>query len=100
MKRFIQILLISLSTLILVANNIVFQYIEKSSIVAFDDQDGEEGKTEKNNTEEKAKEYLSSIFINSIQCSVINATISFLITNNDQLPSISLDVELLPPNVG
>jgi hypothetical protein len=100
MKRFIQILLISLSTLILVANNIVFQYIEKSSIVAFDDQDGEEGKTEKNNTEEKAKEYLNSIFINSILYPATNYTTSFLITNNDQLPSIFLDVELLPPTLG
>jgi hypothetical protein len=100
MKHFLQILLISLATLILVANNVVFQYVEKYSIVAFEDQDGEEGKTDKNNSEEKAKEYFSSIYTNSIQYSVTNISTIFLITNNDQLPSIWLDVELLPPNVG
>jgi hypothetical protein len=100
MKRFIQILLISLSTCILVANNTVFQYIEKSSIAAFEDQDGEEGKTEKNSSEEKAKEYFNSLFFNSPPYSGINTNASFLIIDNHQLPSISLDVELLPPNIG
>jgi hypothetical protein len=99
MRHFIQILLISLSTLILVANNTLFQYVEKSSILAFEDQDGEEGKTEKNNSEEKAKEYFSSVFFNTLPYSAINASTSFLIPNNNQLPSISLEVELLPPNL-
>ncbi len=98
MRNFIQILLISLATFILVANNVVLQYVEKYSIVAFEDQDGEEGKTDKNNSEEKAKEYFSSIFTNSFNYSVSVITTSFLIINNHQLPSISIDVELLPPN--
>jgi hypothetical protein len=98
MKRFIQILLISLSTLILVANNVVLQYVEKYSIVTFEDQDGEEGKTDKNNSEEKAKEYFNSIFTTTIQNSPVNLSANYLTTNNNQLPSISIDVELLPPN--
>ncbi len=98
MKRFIQILLISLSTLILVANNVVLQYVEKYSIVTFDDQDGEEGKTDKNNSEEKAKEYFNSIFTTTIQNSAVNLSANYLTTNNNRLPSISIDVELLPPN--
>ncbi len=99
MKRFIQILLITLSTLILVANNTVLQYVEKFSIAAFDDQDGEEGKTDKNNSEEKAKEYCSPIYSTTIRYSAINLGTNYLIANNNQLPSISIDVELLPPNV-
>ena len=99
MKRFIQILLISLSTLILVANNVVFQYVEKTCIIAIDDQDGEEGKTDKNDFEEKAKEYVNTIFANSPHHLSNIANSSFLITHNDQLPSISIDVELLPPNL-
>ncbi len=100
MKHFIKILLFSFATLILVANNVVIQYVENYSIVAFDDQDGEEGKTEKNSSEEKAKEYFGSIFTASLQNSATNKCISFFIKNNDQLPSIALDVELLPPNIG
>jgi hypothetical protein len=99
MKRFIQILLISLSTLILVANNTVLQYVEKFSIAAFDDQDGEEGKTDKNNSDEKAKEYCSSIYTTTVRYSGINLGTNYLIANNNQLPFISIDVELLPPNV-
>jgi hypothetical protein len=99
MKRFIQILLILLSTLILVANNTVLQYVENYSIAAFEDQDGEEGKSEKNSSEEKAKEYLSSIFTSSLNYSACNISTRFLIMDNNKLPSISIDVELLPPNV-
>jgi hypothetical protein len=98
MKTFIQILLISFATLTLVANNVVFQYIEKSSLVAFDDQDEEEGKSEKNNSEEKVKEYFSSVFNTTIQSFIVNSKANYLITNTNKLPSISMDVELLPPN--
>jgi hypothetical protein len=98
MKPFFQILLISFTTFVLMANNVVLQYVEKSSIVAFDDQDSEEGKTEKNNSEEKVKDYFSSNFANSIQYSTANLTANYLFIYINQLPSISLEVELLPPN--
>jgi hypothetical protein len=98
MKRFVQILLISLSTLILVANNTVLQYVENYSIVTLDGQDGEEGKTDKNNFEEKAKEFFSSIYTTTIQYSSVSLNTNYLISNNNRLPFVSIDVELLPPN--
>jgi hypothetical protein len=98
MKKFLQILLISFASLILVANNVVLQYIEKSAVVVFDDQDGEEGKTEKNNSEEKVKEYFSLIFNTTTRYSAASLSANFLIKNINRLPTISIDVEILPPN--
>ncbi len=98
MKKIIKILLISFATLTLVANNVVFQYIEKSYIVSFDDQDEEKGKSEKNNAEEKVKEYFSSIFNTTIQSFIFNSQANYLIINTNKPSSISIDVELLPPN--
>lgn len=98
MKQFLQILFISFATLVLVANNVVLQYVEKSSITAFDKQDDEESKSEKNDGEENVKEYFNVTNGPVFAYKAIENKPFFIIMNEDQLPSISLDVELLPPN--
>jgi predicted DNA binding CopG/RHH family protein len=100
MKKFLQILIISFATLVLVANNVVFQYEEKTSIVAFDDQDdNEESKSEKNDTEQKVKDFLNIINSTTFTYKFTATKTSFFLFDNNQLPSILLDVELLPPNL-
>jgi hypothetical protein len=99
MKRFFQILLISFATLLLVANNVVLQYQEKYSIEAFEDQDDEEeSKSEKTGSEEKIKEFINLSNSPVFTYKEIANKLVFILINEDQLPSISLDVELLPPN--
>jgi hypothetical protein len=100
MKKFLQIVIISFATLVLVANNVVIQYLEKASIVAFDDQDdNEESKSEKNDTEQKVKDFLNIINNTTLTYKLVATKTSFFLFDNNQLPSISLDVELLPPNL-
>jgi hypothetical protein len=99
MKKLLPILIISFATLVLVANNVILQYVEKSCVVAFDNQDDdEESKSEKNDEVQKVKEFLTISFNSSFQYKNSYQKNVFIFFINKQLPFVSIDVELLPPN--
>jgi hypothetical protein len=98
MFRFLRILFLSLTTLILVANNVVIQYMEKSSVSIFEDQD-DDNETKKNDVDQKVKEFVPSINNSFIKPNSLQSKKLFFVSNNQQLPYISIDVDLLPPNL-
>ncbi len=102
MKKIVQIILISLATSFVVLNNVVFQYMEKKNGLAFVDQNDEDNeKSEKSNAIEENQQ--TKEFCHQHNFIVLTAdqkgSKSFcLLLQHNQLPTILLDVELLPPN--
>jgi hypothetical protein len=83
---------------VLVANNMVLQYVGKANIEFVDDQDDEESKSEKNDEQQKVKEFLSLVGNPVFQYKTALSKSRFVQFDINLLPSILLDVELLPPN--
>jgi hypothetical protein len=101
-KKYLQILLISFATFFVVANNIVLQYNDHLSKMQCADQtDDEDAKSEKTSAldeNEQTKAFCHLHSFSTFSSTQITTKTSYLNCHNNQLPSIALDVELLPPN--
>ncbi len=76
----------------------MLQYIEKSEIVLLDDQDDEESKSEKDDSEQKIKPFFNTYISLGFKKNTLAKRNIFYLFDIDILPFITRDVEILPPN--